>query len=254
MSIAQPALAQPVLDFTVPQKSAHAAVTSRSISVAPSASELFADIPQADQAKILSFGRSVKVARRQTIFFAGDTVKEVVLLTEGCMKITLLSETGGAVILRLVGPGEVIGSVGQSEQSTHSASAEALCASKTIIWNGATFERLLTQYPTLRRNALRIVEKRLSALEARFREISTQQVAQRVARQLVRLLPQVGQEINGAIEIKLSREDLAQMTGTTLFTVSRLLSNWEQQGIVSLRRLAVVVRNPMGLMTVCESR
>jgi CRP-like cAMP-binding protein len=83
---------------------------------------------------------------------------------------------------------------------------------------------------------------------------SSSQVAQRVARQLIRLLPQVGQEINGAIEVKLSREDLAQMTGTTLFTVSRLLSTWEQQGLVTLRRLTVVVSNPMGLLSLCEFR
>jgi len=98
------------------------------------------------------------------------------------------------------------------------------------------------------------MERRLATLEARFREVSTQQVAQRVARQLIRLLPQVGQEINGAIEVKLSREDLAQMTGTTLFTVSRLLSTWEQQGLVTLRRLTVVVSNPMGLLSLCEFR
>jgi CRP-like cAMP-binding protein len=212
-----------------------------------------ADVPPADYARILSFGRSIKIARRQTIFFAGDAVKEVLLLSEGCMKITLLSQTGGAVILRLVGPGEVIGTVGLTEQTTHSASAEALVSSKVVAWNGATFERLLTQFPILRRNTINIMERRLAILEARFRDVSTQQVAQRVARQLLRLLPQVGQRIDGAVEIKLSREDLAQMTGTTLFTVSRLLSSWEEQGLVSLRRLAVVIRNPLGLMGICGS-
>jgi CRP-like cAMP-binding protein len=253
MPSAQPAITSSLLTFSVCRKTPQSKPVEHPVAP-PSVSELFADISSADHARILSYGRSVKVARRQTIFFAGDAVKEVLLLTEGCMKITLLSETGGAVILRLVGPGEVIGTVGLTEQSTHSASAEALAASKAVVWNGATFERLLTQFPILRRNALHIMEKRLSVLEARFREISTQQVAQRVARQLVRLLPQVGQEVDGAIELKLSREDLAQMTGTTLFTVSRLLSTWEQQGIVSLRRLAVVIRNPMGLLGVCESR
>jgi CRP-like cAMP-binding protein len=212
-----------------------------------------ADVPPADYARILSFGRSIKIARRQTIFFAGDAVKEVLLLSEGCMKITLLSQTGGAVILRLVGPGEVIGTVGLTEQTTHSASAEALVSSKVVAWNGATFERLLTQFPILRRNTINIMERRLAILEARFRDVSTQQVAQRVARQLLRLLPQVGQRIDGAVEIKLSREDLAQMTGTTLFTVSRLLSGWEEQGLVSLRRLVVVIRNPLGLMGICGS-
>jgi CRP/FNR family transcriptional regulator, nitrogen oxide reductase regulator len=223
-------------------------LASRAVGV----SQLFSDIAPSDYARIVSHARSAKIARRQTIYFAGDAVKEVLLLAEGCMKITLFTEAGGAVILRLVGPGEIIGTVGLTEETTHSSSAEALVSSRVLVWNGPTFEQLLEQFPILRRNTVRIMEQRLSVLEERFREVSTQQVAQRVARQLVRLLPQVGQEIDGATEIKLSREDLAQMTGTTLFTVSRLLSNWEQQGIVSLRRLAVVIRNPMGLLSICE--
>lgn len=253
MSTTQPVMTTVSFNVRVTPKRTSVQPISFPESQAP-LSQLFVDIPQADYTKILSFGRSVKIARRQTMFFAGDAVKEVLLLTEGCMKITLLSETGGAVILRLVGPGEVIGSVGHTEQATHSSSAEALASSRVVVWNGATFERLLMEYPTLRRNTLHIMERRLATLEARFREVSTQQVAQRVARQLIRLLPQVGQEINGAIEVKLSREDLAQMTGTTLFTVSRLLSTWEQQGLVTLRRLTVVVSNPMGLLSLCEFR
>jgi CRP-like cAMP-binding protein len=70
--------------------------------------------------------------------------------------------------------------------------------------------------------------------------------------ELARLLPHVGKEVGGVIEINLSREELAQMTATTLFTVSRQLSIWEQQGIVSLRRLGVVVRNPLSLMAISE--
>jgi CRP/FNR family transcriptional regulator, nitrogen oxide reductase regulator len=250
MPITQPAVRGIALQVTtrsVPMRPAPA-VSNRIVGVA----QLFADLLPSDYTKILSQARTQKIARRQTIYFAGDTVKEVLLLSEGCMKITLLTEAGGAVILRLVGPGEIIGTVGLTTETTHSSSAEALVPSKVLVWNGSTFEQLLEQFPILRRNTVRIMEQRLAVLEERFREVSTQQVAQRVARQLVRLLPQVGQEIDGAIEIKLSREDLAQMTGTTLFTVSRLLSNWEQQGIVSLRRLAVVIRNPMGLLSICE--
>lgn len=249
MSSPQPAITSSIYESSVSRRTFREKSSARTLD----ASQLMADVPPADYARILSFGRSIKIARRQTIFFAGDAVKEVLLLSEGCMKITLLSETGGAVILRLVGPGEVIGTVGLTEQTTHSASAEALVSSKVVAWNGATFERLLTQFPILRRNTINIMERRLAILEARFRDVSTQQVAQRVARQLLRLLPQVGQRIDGAVEIKLSREDLAQMTGTTLFTVSRLLSSWEEQGLVSLRRLAVVIRNPLGLMGICGS-
>ena len=99
---------------------------------------------------------------------------------------------------------------------------------------------------------MRILAQRLQVLEGRFREISTERVAPRLARELVRLLPQVGRSVDGVLEINLSREELAQMTATTLFTVSRLLSGWERQGIVTLRREAVIVRSPLGLLGISE--
>src|ERR1035441_9985609 len=65
----------------------------------------------------------------------------------------------------------------------------------------------------------------------------------RVARQLLRLEEQIGRRVNGAIEIGLSREELAQMTGTTLFTVSRLFSAWEALGMVRPGRESVSIRD-----------
>jgi hypothetical protein len=73
-----------------------------------------------------------------------------------------------------------------------------------------------------------------------------------VARQLLRLRNKIGRPINGTIEIGLSREELARMTGTTLFTVSRLLSAWEAQGIVKPRREAVRVRDAEALAMISE--
>jgi CRP-like cAMP-binding protein len=93
----------------------------------------------------------------------------------------------------------------------------------------------------------------LQELEERFREISTQKVAPRLSQQLIRLSNQLRQHSQGVLEIGLSREELAQLTGTTLFTVSRLLCQWERQGIVSTRREAVVVRNLKALMEMSEA-
>jgi len=101
---------------------------------------------------------------------------------------------------------------------------------------------------------MRILARRLQELEGRFLEISTERVAPRLARELLRLLAHVGRKVDDVVEIHLSREELAQLTGTTLFTVSRLLSSWEQGGILSLRRQAVCVKSPFGLLGLCGLR
>ena len=99
----------------------------------------------------------------------------------------------------------------------------------------------MERFPTLRSNTARILGRRLEKLEERFREISTEKVASRVSSEVVRLLNQMGERINGELQISLSREELGQLTGTTLFTVSRLLSEWEGRGILIARREAVLV-------------
>jgi CRP-like cAMP-binding protein len=92
----------------------------------------------------------------------------------------------------------------------------------------------------------------LRELEERFRELATERVAPRVARQLIRLQEQIGSVQYGEVEIGLSREGLAQMTGTTLYTVSRLLSAWEAQGWVICRRESVIIRDPRSLRKIFE--
>lgn len=104
------------------------------------------------------------------------------------------------------------------------------------------------RYPTLRRNTVRIFADYLRRLEERFLELATEQVGSRLARMLVRLVDQSQRSEQGKGRVDFSREELAQMTGTTLFTVSRLLSKWEDRGILQSQRKSVIVLDRRGLM------
>lgn len=121
-----------------------------------------------------------------------------------------------------------------------------------LVWDYTRLQGLLTEYPQIGRNICQILSDRLTELQERFREMSTEKVPQRVALALLRLVKQVGKPENGGIEISLSREELAQMTGTTLFTISRLLSKWGEEGFVLPRREAVVVLDTRRLGQVSE--
>jgi CRP-like cAMP-binding protein len=84
--------------------------------------------------------------------------------------------------------------------------------------------------------------------------MSTQQVEQRVAHALLRLAKQSGKKLDRGIEIDfpISRQDIAQMTGTTLHTVSRILSGWEQRGLVESGRQRIILRDPHGIVVLAE--
>ena len=226
-------------------------------------SRLFAGISEAECREILGTAREKQFARKQTIFLEGDPVKHLILLTSGSAKIVQFGQNGTEVILRLKGAGEVVGTVGLHQQGRrrqrtnetgHCSTAQSLRASSALVWDAAVFDSLSQRSSVLRRNITHILCQQLEELEERYREISTERVSVRLSNQLMRLLNQVGRRVNGGVEIGLSREELAQLTGTTLFTVSRVLSDWNQKGIVNTRREAVSIINFQALTQLAEGQ
>jgi CRP-like cAMP-binding protein len=203
---------------------------------------LFSDVSPSDCASIISAGREKHYRRKQTIFSEGDPVRQVVFLLSGFVKIIQVGSNGDEVILRVNGVGEIVGAFRLSINHPHGSTAQAIQPSIAIVWDSATFERLLERFPAFRRNTFRALEERLQEMEQRFREVSTEKVGSRLSSELLRLSNRLGRTANGGcLEISLSRSELAQLTGTTLFTVSRLLCQWQKLGIVSIGREAVLV-------------
>ncbi len=216
-------------------------------------SSVFEGLSPAEIAPIASSSQARKLVRGETLFREGEPVRHVSLLCSGRMKVTQLGPGGHQVILRLKVPGDIVSELGLPLDSVHSSSAEALEPSQILLWSLATFHDLSDRFPLLHRNIARLLAGRLQQLEERFRELATEQVAPRLARTLVRLLQHVGRPTEGAVRVDLSRDELAQMTGTTLFTVSRLLSQWEECDIVHATRGAVVVQDVRRLAELTES-
>lgn len=209
--------------------------------------EAFSEISAADCGIILSEAQEFHFQRHSAIFTQGMPATHVALLVSGCLKITQVSSGGQEVILRLNGAGDVLGRVGNQIDGKHWYTARAVQPSTVLLWDMNGFEAVVKRFPVLRRNIANILERHLNELEIRFREVSTEKVAARLGNLLVRLVNQVGKRIDQHVEVALSRRDLAQLTGTTLFTVSRLLCQWETQGIVSARRETVLVHNVQAL-------
>ncbi len=216
-------------------------------------SPLFSGISLAACGEIVSAAHEKKFVRSQTIFSQGDPVRHVLVLTSGCVKISQLARNGAEVILRLNGPGEAVGTNALSTHSNHASAAQALRSSTALAWDASVFEVISERLPIVRRNVARILCQRLEDMEERFREVSTEMTAARLRCQIIRLMRQVGLPVDGTIEITISREELGQLIGATVFTVSRLLCEWERQGIVRNRRQTVIVCNPPAFVELAES-
>jgi CRP/FNR family transcriptional regulator, nitrogen oxide reductase regulator len=103
-------------------------------------------------------------------------------------------------------------------------------------------------------NALQTVGQRLQDAHTRIRELSTEEVERRVAHALLRLVNQAGKKTPEGIliDFPVTRQDIAEMTGTTLHTVSRVMTGWEAKGLVASGRKKVVVRDPHRLFIIAE--
>jgi CRP-like cAMP-binding protein len=214
---------------------------------------LFSSVSATDCGTIISTARERSLRRHQTIFCEGEPVQQIFVLLSGCVKITQLGLRGDEVILRLCGVGDAIGGFQLTTNCNQVSTAQAVQPSTALVWQVTSFERLLERFPDFRCNTVRALDERLRELEQRFREVSTEKVVSRLSSELIRLSNRLGQGVNGSVEISLSHAELAQLTGTTLFTVSRLLCQWQTLGIVSIRRETIRVRDLAALTQLAQS-
>ena len=180
------------------------------------------------------------------MFEQGEEAHSFFVLLHGHVRASKTTPAGQQVVVRYVAPGEMFGVAMAIGLTKYPATATAVDDSVVLVWPSAAWPRLVAQYPALSANTLQTVGSRLQETHTRVIEMSTQQVERRVAHALLRLAKQAGRKVDQGVEIDfpISRQDIAEMTGTTLHTVSRTLSAWEQQGLIESGRQRIVLRDP----------
>jgi CRP-like cAMP-binding protein len=214
------------------------------------ASALFTGLTERDCREIAACAGVRTFARDELLFLQGQPARNLILLQSGSVKHTQLSSVGNEVLMWMSGSGDAINLQAELPSCNHTCSARAREQCNALVWEHGRLQTLLARYPQLRENISRILSGRLRELEERFREVSTEKVATRLAFTLLRLVKQIGRQTNDGVQISLSREELAQMTGTTLFTISRILSRWAEKGFISPGRESVVITDPKRLKTI----
>jgi CRP/FNR family transcriptional regulator, nitrogen oxide reductase regulator len=212
---------------------------------------LFSGLSVSERKGILSESRPREFDRSEVLYFEGDPVEEILLLLSGYVKTTKFGESGTVAILGLAGPGDALGAASLISTGQYTTTGEPVQRCRALAWRASSFKTYLERSPVLYRNMFQTHLAYLRELEERFREMATEMVSHRVARQLVRLHDLFGSTDDPG-EIRLSQEELAQMTGTTLFSISRLFTEWEAQGLIVARRHSVTVRRVDSLRDISE--
>ena len=195
-----------------------------------------------------------RVPQNEAVFEQGATADSFFLLLNGRLKVTQVTKDGQQIIVRVVNPGDLFGFARALQRSDYPGTATAATESLVLAWPTELWNIFVEKNPHLAVNALHTIGQRLDEAHTRIREMSTEEVERRVAHTVLRLAEQAGKPESGGIRIDfpISRQDIAEMTGTTLHTVSRILSAWEGRGLVVGGRQKLTLKDIPGLRRLAE--
>jgi CRP-like cAMP-binding protein len=217
--------------------------------------ELFDGLSEEIVRELLALAQVRPVGSEVVLFREGSPARAVHVLASGFVRMAPTTASGARVILRYVKPGETFGTPALLAGGAYPADAVTVAPCTEMQWPAQTVRDLLAQQPCAALNAIRECEGRLRDMERRLRELSNDPVEQRIAHAVVRLTRRLGRRVGHLVEVPfpLSRQDIADMTGTTLHTVSRTLAAWEQRGLVECGRRLVAVADVAGLTALAEA-
>lgn len=191
----------------------------------------------------------------EVLYHAGDPAARLYVVAEGKIKLMQHTADGRSVLLDLLASGDFFGPLALSGPAVYAETAQAQTAGCMLRIALDDFRALLAEHPELALKALAVMAERLAASHQRVLQLSAMPVEQRIAFTLLRLAEKLGREQDGGILIDtpLSRDDLADMTGTTPETVSRVISRLQAGGAVTSGRQWLAVTDRTKLRQIAEN-
>jgi CRP-like cAMP-binding protein len=203
-----------------------------------------------DAAVCRDLGRGEVLARQ------GEPAGTFFLVESGLLKLVQSTADGHEVIVRFVGPAEPFGGVVALDRAAYPVSAIAVGPTRMRAWSSTGLGRLLSAHPQVRTNIMRELADHMTEAMTRVRELATERVEQRVARALVRLVRQCGQPTTEGVLIPyaITRQELAEISGTTIYTASRTLAAWQAEALVGTAGRRILVRDGTRLERIARGR
>lgn len=189
-------------------------------------------------------------------FFQGDPATYFYILVSGRAKLLQSNPAGQQVNLRTINQWQMFGALGAvNPNAAYPATAQALEPCTALAIESDILHKMLETRPYLNFSLMQLMTGYIREMQERYRELATERVEQRVANALIRLAGQSGTKSSeeAGIELSFSRKDVAEMTGSTLYTVSRLLSEWDRKGIIKTGRESIRIIKPHELVQIAES-
>ncbi len=215
----------------------------------------FADLSHAEVEEINRSFTAHGYQADETVYFAGDTAHRLYVVATGKVKLLRHTLAGQDVLLEILAPGEFFGSLTVLGDEHYAETAQAQTGCCVLGIAGDDFQSILQCFPAVALRVLTLTAERLKAAHETIRQLSAHSVEQRIAAVLLKLAEKVGEEGEEGllIQMPLSRQDLAALTGTTVETASRTLSQFRKEGLIRSGRQWIAVTDQEGLASLTEA-
>jgi CRP/FNR family transcriptional regulator len=218
------------------------------------ASPVFAALPAKELDALAARAREDVLRSREHVFLEGDPAHWLCIVRSGRVKILKHSRTGKDVVLELLGPGEVFGGVAVIEQRPYPATAQAVEPSAIVKIPAEAIVALAERHPSIIKEMALMMGRRLRAAHDSVKSLAVDPVEARLAGSLLRLGEREGTRTKQGLVLPfhLTRQNLADMTGTTVETTIRVVSRWLKDGLVAEEDTHLVLRDLEALRALAE--
>lgn len=220
------------------------------------ANPVFAGLPTREIDALASSARVEAHRARDYIFLEGDAAHSLYIVQTGRVKIVKHSKTGKDVVLEMLGAGEVFGGVAVFERRPYPAAAQAVEACTLVVIPGEPLIGLAERHPSIIKEMALMIGRRLRSAHDSVKSLAVDPVEARLASTLLRLAEREGSPCPAGLVLPfhLTRQSLADMTGTTVETTIRVVSRWIKHGVIADDERGLVLRNVAALRDIAEGQ
>lgn len=215
---------------------------------------LFSSLSPQDLSAVSALFIEEEVEKDQYIFTEGDPPDWLYIVKEGTVKMVKHSPSGREMIISIMTSGDVIGEVAVFDGGPYPATAQGMGRGVILKLAKKDFVSLLRRYPSISLEIIGDLGRKLRAAVNVARELRGERVEGRIAMVLLKLARKVGTAVEGGVmlTIPLTRQDIADMVGSTIETTIRVISRFKKDGIVKdikgkmlidVKRLANIVKD-----------
>lgn len=217
---------------------------------------LFASMRERDWDEIAGLLNGVCFHREAYVFFEGDAPEFLYVVWMGRVKLLRHSVDGRDVVLDVLGPGRLLGELAVFEGAPYSQTAQSMEDVALVSIKRQDYLDLLQRYPSLSLAVINELGRRLRVANDLVQSLAVDRVDRRIARALLRLALYNGLRTDDGlmIQMRLTRQDLADMTGTTVETAIRVMSRFRKEGWITTQRGRVIIKQPEQLNLVANQR